>query len=248
MVGTGGLGKNTKMFSGSGLYHDTCVNRKIEHDDDGYEYLGQCGPGDSFGEKERLCSRTSNLRTFSTKIAVDGTELFFIDHKMYEIIMDGKDKRFARNIQAHFNALYKSSKLNVSALMAIDSMLSDNYFFTSMKHNSTALRHRCISKFRRVFVERGKTVVKSHQRSLYAYVCLSGVAKSVGIDPSESNLEKNWIYPGDVLGLEELLSEELIKCNYVAHKDTLFAAIPRNAYYELFKDPKVVNKKICEIG
>ena len=207
MIGTGGIGKNTNMFSGSNRYHDACVNRKIEHDDDSYKYLGQYGPGDSFGEKERLCSRTSNLRTSSTKVAVDATELLFIDHETYDIIMDGKDKRFVRNIQAHLNALYKSSKLNVSALMAIDSMLSDNYFFTSMKHNSTELRHRCISKFRRVFVERGKTVVKSHQRSLYAYVCLSGIAKSVGIDPSESNLDKNWIYPGDVLGLEELLSE-----------------------------------------
>ena len=86
-------------------------------------------------------------------------------------------------------------------------------------------------------------MVKSHQRSMYAYVCLSGIAKSVGIDPDESNLDKNWIYPVDVLGLEELLSEELIKCNYVAHKDTLFAAISRNAYYDLFKDIKSREQK-----
>ena len=67
MVGTGGIGKN-EALSGSGMYHDTAVNRKKEHDDDAYKYLGQRGPGDCFKRRGFIkCSERLNYFLLTIK-------------------------------------------------------------------------------------------------------------------------------------------------------------------------------------
>ena len=138
----------------------------------------------------------NNLRKYSIKISVDGTELLYLDHNTYESIIDGKNKDFVYNVKLQANKIVKNEKgKNKSVLMVLDSMFEDNSFFKNIKNNTADLRHRCIEKLNIVYMEKGKTIVQAHQKSMFAYVCLSGIAKSIGIDTNESNLDKKWIYP-----------------------------------------------------
>ena len=245
MVGTGGIGRGSRNNSPLNFYHDTLdLNRELDHDDDGYKYIKQYGPGTIFGLKEKLNIRVNNLRKYSIKISVDGTELLYLDHNTYVSIMDGKNKDFVYNVKLQANKIVKNEKgKNKSVLMVLDSMFEDNSFFKNIKNNTADLRHRCIEKLNIVYMGKGKTIVQAHQKSMFAYVCLSGIAKSIGIDTNESNLDKKWIYPGDVLGLEELLNEETIKQKFIAHDDILFGMISRNDYYILFENLKSRKQK-----
>eukprot|EP00942_MAST-04A_sp_MAST-4A-sp1_P014716 g14716.t1 len=239
MVGTGGIGRGSRNNSPLNFYHDTLdLNRELDHDDDGYKYIKQYGPGTIFGLKEKLNIRVNNLRKYSIKISVDGTELLYLDHNTYESIIDGKNKDFVYNVKLQANKIVKNEKgKNKSVLMVLDSMFEDNSFFKNIKNNTADLRHRCIEKLNIVYMEKGKTIVQAHQKSMFAYVCLSGIAKSIGIDTNESNLDKKWIYP------EELLNEETIKQKFIAHDDILFGMISRNDYYILFENLKSRKQK-----
>jgi CRP-like cAMP-binding protein len=245
MIGTGGFGRASRNSSPTNYYHETLnLSRKLEHGDDGYKYIKQFGPGAVFGLKEKMNIRINNLRKFSTKVSVDGTELLYLDHQTYEDIMNGKDKHFVYNVKLQANKIIKDEgNINKSVLMVLDSMFEDNDFFKSMKNGTVDLRHNCIEKLNIVFVEKGRTIVQSHQKCMFAYICLSGIAKSVGIDTMETNLDKTWIYPGNVLGLQELLNEETIKQKFIAHKDTLFGVLSRDDYYRLFENPQSRKQK-----